>query len=262
MPEPLISLRDVWKNYALDGWTIDALRGVDLEIAAGEFVVLLGPSGSGKSTLLHLVGAMDRPTRGTILLDGRDISSLPAIEQAELRLRRIGFVFQTFNLISTLNARDNVSLPMRLAGVGRRQRAKRAVQLLEMVGLAERAMHLPRQLSGGQRQRVAIARALANDPALILADEPTGNLDTESGSAVMQLLRATQRRGTTVLLVTHDLGLIEDFDRVLVIRDGRLEPVASWTASPSSIGSVLRSPSTRGCQRRLPARFEHRRRGQ
>ncbi len=225
----LIEARDVWKTYHLGDVEVHALREVSLEVHPGAFVALLGPSGSGKSSLLHILGAMDRPTRGNVCLEGQDISTLSPTAQAELRLWRIGFIFQTFNLIPTLTALENVALPMRLAGMGKRKRTGRASHLLETVGLVDRAEHLPKQLSGGQRQRVAVARALANDPALILADEPTGNLDTESGQAVLDLLETVHDQGVTVVMVTHNPELIEHADNVVTIRDGHVATVAAVT---------------------------------
>jgi len=218
----MITMHDVWKTYPLGDTDVHALRGVSGTIEAGEFAVLLGPSGSGKSSLLHILGAMDRPTQGKVEFEGLDISRLSGREQTQLRLKRIGFVFQTFNLMPTLTALENVALPMRLAGAGKRQRLDRAQHLLERVGLGDRARHLPRQLSGGQRQRVAIARALANDPAVILADEPTGNLDSESGAQVVNILKDLHQEGRTILMVTHNAEFSSLADRVLRMRDGQL----------------------------------------
>lgn len=218
----MITIQDVWKTYPLGDTKVHALRGVSGTIQAGEFTLLLGPSGSGKSSLLHIIGAMDRPTQGKVEFEGVDISRLSARTQTHLRLKRIGFIFQTFNLMPTLSALENVALPMRLAGKGKRERLERAKQLLERVGLADRAGHLPRQLSGGQRQRVAIARALANDPAVILADEPTGNLDSESGTQIVNILKELHQEGHTILMVTHNVEFANLADRVLRMRDGQL----------------------------------------
>lgn len=218
----MITVHDVWKTYPLGDTCVQALRGVSVRIEPGEFALLLGPSGSGKSSLLHILGAMDRPTRGQLEFQGRDISRLSGREQTHLRLNRIGFIFQTFNLMPTLTALENVALPMRLAGVGRRERLERAQHLLHRVGLGDRGRHLPRQLSGGQRQRVAIARALANEPAVILADEPTGNLDSESGAQVIDILKELHREGRTILMVTHNAEFAPLADRLLRMRDGQL----------------------------------------
>jgi len=218
----MLNVHDLWKTYAMGEHPVHALRGVTATVHAGEFALLLGPSGSGKSSRLHILGAMDHPSRGGVEFEGREISGLSTREQTRLRLTRIGFVFQTFNLMPTLSALENVALPMRLAGVGRRERLERALGLLGRVGLEDRAAHLPRQLSGGQRQRVAIARALANDPALILADEPTGNLDSEAGAQVMEILKGLHRDGRTIILVTHNAEFTALADRVLRMRDGQL----------------------------------------
>jgi putative ABC transport system ATP-binding protein len=218
----LISARDIWKTYPMDGTGVDALRGVDLAVEAGELVAVVGQSGSGKSTLLHLLGAMDSPTRGEVLLNGHELSNMNGAERTLLRLRHIGFVFQAFNLLPTLGVGENVEIALRLAGVSRRERGRRASELLERVGLGARAKHLPRQLSGGERQRVAIARALANRPALLLADEPTGNLDSQTGDSIAGLLADLHREGQTIILVTHNIGLAGRADRVLTMKDGRI----------------------------------------
>ena len=249
-----IEVRDVWKTYELGEHGVHALRGVSMRIDAGEFVALLGPSGSGKSSLLHILGAMDRPSAGTVRLEGEEISALPAARQTALRLRRIGFVFQTFNLMPTLTALENVALPMRLAGVVGRRRSERAADLLERVGLADRAGQLPRQLSGGQRQSVAIAPALANDPSLILAndpslilaDEPTGNLDSESGEFVLEILKTLHAGRATIVMVTHNPEMARYAERTITMRDGRLKesrpPVSDTTDEPQS--PAPRSPNS------------------
>lgn len=217
----LLALRDITKEYPLGKTIVRALRGLDLEIRSGEIVAIMGPSGSGKSTLMHILGALDVPTSGAAFLEGLDLQQLPERRLVTIRGKRVGFVFQTFNLIPTLSAQRNVELPMIFQGVRRGQRAQRARDLLEKVGLAERVHHKPNELSGGERQRVAIARALANDPEIILADEPTGNLDTESGSAILQLLRELSvRDGKTVILVTHDPEAAEIAGRIVRLRDG------------------------------------------
>ncbi|HYG57184.1 MAG TPA: ABC transporter ATP-binding protein [Symbiobacteriaceae bacterium] len=218
----LLEAKQLWKTYGSGEARVHALQGVSLAVAQGDFVALVGPSGSGKSSLLHLIGAMDTPTRGAVTLAGEDLGRLRGSQLTALRLRKVGFVFQTFNLMPTLTALENVALPVQLAGAGTRQARERARELLTQVGLADRAGHLPAQLSGGQKQRVAIARALANDPALILADEPTGALDTANGEAIMALLEELNRHGRTIMMVTHNEDLASRAGRVLRMRDGRL----------------------------------------
>jgi len=218
---PLLELSAVTKEYQLGKTVVRALRGLDLSVEAGEVVAIMGPSGSGKSTLMHILGALDRPSDGSARLDGSDLSALKERELATLRGRRVGFVFQTFNLIPTLNARQNVELPMLFQGVRGGERTRRAKELLARVGLADRIKHKPNELSGGERQRVAIARALSNDPEIILADEPTGNLDSETGATILGLLKELSRvDGKTVILVTHDPDAAEIADRIVRLRDG------------------------------------------
>ena len=218
---PLIVLRDVSKVYAA-GQTVHALRGVNLEIAAGEFVAIMGASGSGKSTLMNILGCLDTPTSGSYLLDGVPVQDRDADALAALRNRRMGFVFQQFNLMPRTSALENVELPLLYAGVRQPERRRRALAALQRVGLGERSSHSPAQLSGGQQQRVAIARALVNEPALILADEPTGALDSETSTEVMQLLDALNRQGITVILVTHEADMAAWARRRLLFKDGRL----------------------------------------
>ena len=218
---PLIVLRDVSKVYAA-GQTVHALRGVNLEIAAGEFVAIMGASGSGKSTLMNILGCLDTPTSGSYLLDGVPVQDRDADALAALRNRRMGFVFQQFNLMPRTSALENVELPLLYAGVRQPERSRRALAALQRVGLADRSSHNPAQLSGGQQQRVAIARALVNEPALILADEPTGALDSETSAEVMQLLDALNRQGITVILVTHEADMAAWARRRLLFKDGRL----------------------------------------
>jgi putative ABC transport system ATP-binding protein len=220
---PLLDLQEITKEYKLGEIVVRALRGLDLSIEEGEIVALMGPSGSGKSTLMHIIGALDTPSNGTAFLDGQDLERLKEKQLVALRGKKIGFVFQTFNLIQTLTAQQNVELPMIFQGIHRAERAERAKELLVKVGLADRVRHKPSELSGGERQRVAIARALANDPEIILADEPTGNLDTESGEAILEMLKGLRvNDGKTVIIVTHDPEATAIADRVIRLRDGRV----------------------------------------
>jgi putative ABC transport system ATP-binding protein len=232
---PLIQVVDLWRRYQLGDCIVEALRGVTVDFYKGEFTLLLGPSGSGKSSLLHLLGAMDHPSSGTVHYDGIDLSSLGQGRQTDLRLRKIGFVFQTFNLLPTLNVLENVALPMRFAGVNQKNRNEKAAHLLEKVGLGDRLGHLPKQLSGGQRQRVAIARSLANEPALILADEPTGNLDTHSGEQVIDLLLQLRNEGKTVVMVTHNTEYTALADRTVMLRDGQIAAGPVHSRAPSGV---------------------------
>jgi len=220
----LVDLRDVTREYRMGDVTVQALRGVDLDIDAGQVVVLLGPSGSGKTTLLNLVGGLDSPTCGEVLVAGELIAGYDARRLADYRARTVGFIFQFFNLIPSLTAAENVEFALALVQSDHTTAARRARDLLDRVGLADRADHFPAQLSGGQQQRVAIARALANEPRLLLCDEPTGNLDVETGRQVLEVLDSTARDGdTTVLLVTHNSAIAPLADRVLRLRDGRVE---------------------------------------
>lgn len=219
----VLRTRDLVKDLPLGSGLVHILRGISLEIYAGERVGIIGPSGSGKSTLLGLMGGLDMPTRGTIEIDGIDISRLSENRLTEVRNEKIGFVFQFFNLVPTLTALENVALPIEFARKPRFRARKRAAELLDLLGLSDRLNHRPAQLSGGQQQRVAIARALANNPPLLLADEPTGNLDTESGQVVLQTLENVQRAtGTTVITVTHDPRIAHAMERVMTLVDGRL----------------------------------------
>jgi putative ABC transport system ATP-binding protein len=223
---PAIAVTDVTRSYRLGGRAdgVQALRGVSFTVEPGEFVAIVGPSGSGKSTLLNLLGALDRPTSGTVRIDGRDIASLSGNELARLRNEAIGFVFQQFHLLARTSALDNVALPLVYGGVGRRERAERAREALTAVGLGHRLDHQPTELSGGEQQRVAIARALVTDPRIILADEPTGNLDTVTGDEVMTLLeRLNTRRGTALVVITHDPEVAVRAPRQIRLRDGLIE---------------------------------------
>jgi len=222
----IIRLKNVSKYYKMGETTVKALDGIDLKINRGEFVAIMGPSGSGKSTGMNLVGSLDIPTKGVIYLDGEDISKMEESELAQVRGKKIGFIFQSFNLIPNLTALENVALPMIFQGDGVNERVKKAKELLSLVGLGDRTGHYPNQLSGGQMQRVAIARSLANDPEVILADEPTGNLDTKTGKIVMEFLDNLNREGKTIIMVTHDPELaVEHADIVYWLLDGKLEKV-------------------------------------
>jgi len=222
MVEPLIVTRDLTKNYHLEGFPVHALRGISVEIGAGEFVAIMGPSGSGKSTFMNLVGCLDSPSSGEYLLAGERVSALSGNALAAIRNRRIGFVFQNFNLLPRTSALENVELPLLYCGIPPTERHRRAVSRLEAMGLGDRMHHHPSQLSGGQQQRVAIARALVNDPVLILADEPTGALDTRTSCEIMALLQQLNRDGMTVVLVTHEQEIAGFANRIISFRDGRV----------------------------------------
>jgi len=222
MEQPLIVTREFCKDYVLDGYVVHALRSVSLSIDAGEFVAIMGPSGSGKSTFMNLLGCLDTPSGGDYFLAGEEVSRLSGDALAAIRNRRIGFVFQNFNLLPRTSALENVELPLLYGGCAAPERRSRAVERLKAVGLAERVHHLPSQLSGGQQQRVAIARALINHPVLILADEPTGALDTRTSAEVMALLQQLNRDGMTVVLVTHERDIAAFASRVISFRDGKV----------------------------------------
>jgi len=219
----LIEARDLWRTYSMGAEEIHALRGVSFTIAAGEYLAVMGPSGSGKSTLMNLVGCLDTPTRGTYVLRGKVVSQMNDDELAAVRNREIGFVFQTFNLLPRATALHNVELPLVYAGVAKEERLERARRALEMVDLGDRVTHRPNELSGGQRQRVAIARALVMGPSILLADEPTGNLDSATGEEIMRLFERLHREGNTIILVTHEREISEHAHRTIHIRDGRIE---------------------------------------
>lgn len=221
--ERFMVLCDVTKVYPMGGAEVQALRGVDLQIRAGEFIAILGPSGSGKSTMMHILGCLDTPTSGTYHLDGVAVQDLSRNELAEIRNHKIGFVFQSFHLLPRATATENVELPMLFGAVRTAERSARAECVLEQVGLKHRARHLPNELSGGERQRVAIARALVNKPSILLADEPTGNLDSHSGAEVLSLFEELHAEGRTVILVTHDEMIASRAHRVIRILDGRIK---------------------------------------
>jgi len=216
----MLQLKNVWKLYAMGEAAVKALRGLNVEIQRGEFIAIMGPSGSGKSTLMHLLGALDQPSEGSLRFEGEEISQWDEDRLASLRGQKIGFVFQSFQLVPALTAIENVELPMVFQRISRAKRRERAQTLLARVGLAERMHHKPAQLSGGEQQRVAIARALANDPEIILADEPTGNLDTESGEKILRLLNELNEEGKTIVLVTHNTEAASYASRIIKLKDG------------------------------------------
>lgn len=219
----VIELNNVWKVYSIGKVRVEALRGLDFKVKKGEFIAIMGPSGSGKSTTMNMIGCLDIPTKGSIFLDGKNIAHLDESHLAQIRGRIIGFVFQKFNLISSLTAVENVMLPMTFQNVPEAKRRSRAEALLKMVGLEKRINHRPNELSGGEQQRVAIARALCNDPEMILADEPTGNLDSKSGDQVMAIIkRLNKKEGKTIVLVTHENSLARYADKVVFLKDGRI----------------------------------------
>ena len=217
-----IALQDITKVYQMGDSEVRALDGVSVEIGEGEFAAIMGPSGSGKSTLMNILGCLDRPSSGSYLLDGQEVASLTDDQLAVTRNKKIGFVFQNFNLLARMTAHHNVALPLVYSGVTKKERADRASRALGMVGLANRMFHRPNELSGGQRQRVAIARALVNEPTIILADEPTGNLDSRSGEEIMDIFRELNRQGRTIILVTHEPDIAAHARRVITVKDGRI----------------------------------------
>jgi putative ABC transport system ATP-binding protein len=219
----LIETRDLWKTYVMGEEEIHALRGVSVQIERGEYVAIMGPSGSGKSTLMNLIGCLDTPTKGSYLLNNKEVASMNDDELARIRNEEIGFVFQTFNLLPRATALHNVELPLVYAGIPARERLERARQALEKVELTTRASHKPNELSGGQRQRVAIARALVNNPSILLADEPTGNLDSKTGTEIMGVFARLHETGNTIVLVTHEPDIAAYAHRVISIRDGQVE---------------------------------------
>ncbi len=220
--ETVISCQDLWKTYEMGAEQVHALRGVNLQIDRNEYVAIMGPSGSGKSTLMNLIGCLDTPSKGQYWLSGHQVSELDDDELARIRNKEIGFVFQTFNLLARATALHNVELPLIYNGTPAAERIERAKKVLEMVDLGHRMTHRPNELSGGQRQRVAVARALVNNPSIILADEPTGNLDSQTGNEIMALFAELHRKGNTIVLVTHEHDIAENADRIVSIRDGTI----------------------------------------
>jgi putative ABC transport system ATP-binding protein len=235
---PIIETQNLWKTYVMGSEEIHALRGVDLSIEGGEYVAIMGPSGSGKSTLMNLIGCLDTPTKGSYLLNGKQVSQMNDNELARIRNEEIGFVFQTFNLLPRASALHNVELPLVYAGVPSKERQERAREALRKVELDNRMDHKPNELSGGQRQRVAIARALVNNPSILLADEPTGNLDTKTGVEIMNLFERLHDTGNTIVLVTHEADVAAHAHRVVHIRDGRVEKDVITAGAPGSRPSV------------------------
>lgn len=223
MSNPLIKITQIKRDFVLGNEMVYVLKGIDLEINKGEYVALMGPSGSGKSTLMNLLGCLDTPTSGHYILNGKDVSTMHDNELAEIRNKEIGFVFQTFNLLPRTTALDNVALPMIYAGYSKSERKERAIKVLQQVNLGDRMDHQPNQLSGGQRQRVAIARALVNSPSIILADEPTGNLDSKTSDEIMKLLDDIHKNGNTIILVTHEEEIAAHAKRIIRLRDGMIE---------------------------------------
>jgi putative ABC transport system ATP-binding protein len=223
MSNSLIKITNIKRDFALGNETVYVLKGIDLEIKKGEYVALMGPSGSGKSTLMNLLGCLDTPTSGNYILNGKDVSQMKDDELAEIRNKEIGFIFQTFNLLPRTTALDNVALPMIYAGYSKSERNARATEVLKQVNLADRMDHQPNQLSGGQRQRVAIARALVNKPSIILADEPTGNLDSKTSEEIMALLEEIHKGGNTIIVVTHEEDIAAHAKRIIRMRDGMIE---------------------------------------
>jgi putative ABC transport system ATP-binding protein len=235
----IVRVSKVTKAFQLGKLEVQVLKGIDLEVAAGKYISIMGPSGSGKSTLFNMIGGLDKPSSGKVYIDEVDIAQLDAYELAWLRCRKIGYIFQTFNIIQVMTALENVTLPMVFAGMGNDSAIEKGLQLLKLVGLSDRFSHKPFELSGGQQQRVAIARALANDPAIILADEPTGNLDLKTGEEIIALLkRLSEERGVTVISATHDFKMLNVSDQVIWIRDGRIDKIEDRKELSISIGQI------------------------
>ncbi|WP_031483435.1 ABC transporter ATP-binding protein [Maridesulfovibrio frigidus] len=235
----IVRVTGVTKSFKLGSTNVQALKGVDLEIYAGEYLSIMGPSGSGKSTLFNMIGGLDKPTEGKVFIDEVDIAQLDAFELAWLRNRKIGYIFQTFNLIQVMTALENITLPMIFAGVHNDAAVKKGIELLDLVGLQKRYNHKPQELSGGQQQRVAIARSLANDPAIILADEPTGNLDLSTGEEIIKLMSAlSKERGVTIITATHDYKMLNASDRVVWIEDGLVKKVENRDQLNIDVGCI------------------------
>ena len=235
----IVRVSGVTKKFQLGKLELEVLKGIDLEIAVGNYISIMGPSGSGKSTLFNMIGGLDKPTSGKVFIDEVDIAQLDAYELAWLRCRKIGYIFQTFNLIQVMTALENVTLPMTFAGATNDDATKKGISLLELVGLGDRFQHKPSELSGGQQQRVAVARALANDPAIILADEPTGNLDLSTGEEIIALLKSlSQERGVTIISATHDFKMLNVSDQVVWIRDGRVDKIEDREELSISLGTI------------------------
>ena len=235
----IVRTRDVMKSYRMGSQTVEALRGVNIEIAQGEYISIMGPSGSGKSTLFNMIGGLDKPSSGKVYIDEVDVAQLDAYELAWLRCRKIGYIFQTFNIIPVMTALENVTLPMTFAGMSTDEAREKGADLLGEVGLGDRLMHKPFELSGGQQQRVAIARAMANSPAIILADEPTGNLDLTTGKEIIKLLKdMNEQSGVTVISATHDMKMLDVSDRVVWIRDGRIDRIEDRGDLDIDVGGI------------------------
>ena len=235
----VVRVTGVTKVFKLGKIDVTALKGIDLAIAKGDYISIMGPSGSGKSTLFNMIGGLDKPTTGKVFIDEVDIAQLDAYELAWLRCRKIGYIFQTFNIIQVMTALENVTIPMIFAGMNNDAAVEKGMQLLDLVGLGDRFSHKPFELSGGQQQRVAVARALANDPAIILADEPTGNLDLTTGEEIIALLkRLSQERGVTLISATHDFKMLNVSDRVIWIRDGRVDKIEDREELSISVGQI------------------------
>jgi putative ABC transport system ATP-binding protein len=235
----IVRISGVMKDFTMGKTIVQVLKGIDLEIKTGEYVSIMGPSGSGKTTLFNMIGGLDKPSSGSVFIDEIDISQLDAYELAWLRCRKIGYIFQTFNIIQVMTALENVTLPMVFAGVSDDEARERGMALLDLVGLKKRFLHKPFELSGGQQQRVAIARALANEPAIILADEPTGNLDLTTGEEIIKLLKLLSReKGVTIISATHDLKMLNVSDRVIWISDGKIEKIEKREELSISLGRI------------------------
>ena len=235
----IVRTRDVMKSYRMGSQTVEALRGVNIEIAQGEYISIMGPSGSGKSPLFNMIGGLDKPSSGKVYIDEVDVAQLDAYELAWLRCRKIGYIFQTFNIIPVMTALENVTLPMTFAGMSTDEAREKGADLLGEVGLGDRLMHKPFELSGGQQQRVAIARAMANSPAIILADEPTGNIDLTTGKEIIKLLKdMNEQSGVTVISATHDMKMLDVSDRVGWIRDGRIDRIEDRSDLDIDVGGI------------------------